>query len=238
MIDEGIKAKLEDYLAARVPGCGPALPSSSGRIGFDDSTPIDCAVQQRLEALFGKYLTFLDTAGFPPAKKKVIVQLDTKKLDNTYYDGTRIVIDQRVADDPSVAIREYTHHVLLKSIDSGSYEGQHAAIEGALADYFACSFLKNPKLGERAAAVWKIGKPYIRILRNNRTFSEFASRSPIDIHDGAEIWGGLFWSLREQLGDSVTDKLLATSWQSFKAPKEEGARAVQFVKALLGKSQR
>jgi hypothetical protein len=96
------------------------------------------------------------------------------------------------------------------------WEGQFAAIESGLADYFACSFLDQSKLGEKAAKVWGMG-PYIRTLDNHRTFGEF-SALPRDRmnYAGAEIWGGLFWSLRSQVGHAEADKILAAAWLGFR----------------------
>jgi hypothetical protein len=242
--DAAISAKLSAYLATRTPGSGPALPSPNTRIGFDENTPIDRTVQQELEERFAEYLAFLDRTGFPPASKKVLIKLDDTNIGNTYYDGSKIVIDERVADDPSVPLREYTHHVLAKHFEGDAYRGQYAAIESALADYFTCSFLNNPKLGEKAAKVWGIDKPYIRILKNERRFTEFGGPrlKNVDagdyIYEGSEIWGGLFWSLREQLGGATVDKLLAAAWQAFKVPGKEQARAKEFAATLLAQSRK
>jgi hypothetical protein len=239
--DDEIRKKLTTYLAARTPGSGPALPSPT-RVAIDESTPIERPLKELLEKQLGEYLAFLDKIGFPPSKQKVVVQMDSTKMNNAYYDGrnNRIVIDQRVADDPTVPLREYTHHVLMSAgRESLMWDGQFAAIESGLADYFACSFLDRSKLGEKAAKVWGIG-PYIRTLDNRRSFAEF-SKLPRDAslpHAGAEIWGGLFWSLRTQLGRAEADQILAAAWLGFDVPKPEASRAPAFAQRLVDESRK
>jgi len=228
--DDQISKKLTTYLAARTPGSGPALPSQ-GRIGFDEATPIEQPVKETLEKQLSEYLAFLDRIDFPPSKKKVLVRLDSTKTNNASYniETNTILIDQRVADDPTVALREYTHHVLLSAERAQLLLEDHlAALESGLADYFPCSFLDRSKLGEKAAKVWGIG-PFIRELDNRRSFGEFSKlrREGSWIHSGGEIWGGLFWTLRTQLGRAVADKLVAAAWLSFDVPKQEAAVPVE-----------
>jgi hypothetical protein len=238
--DDQIRNRLTTYLAARTPGSGPALPSPT-RIAFDESTPIDRPLKEMLEKQLGEYLAFLDKIGFPPSKEKVVVQLDSTKLNNAYYDGTnnRIVIDQRVADDPTVPLREYTHHVLMSAgREKLPWDGQFAAIESGLADYFACSFLNRPKLGEKAAKVWGMGT-HIRALDNARSFDDFAALSRERmVYGGAEIWGGLFWSLRTRLGRADADNILAAAWLTFDVPRQEASRAPAFVQRLVDESKK
>jgi hypothetical protein len=118
------------------------------------------------------------------------------------------------------------------------WEGQFAAIESGLADYFACSFLDRSKLGEKAAKVWGIG-PYIRTLDNRRTFAEFSTLPRDGIHyAGAEIWGGLFWSLRAQLGRTEADKILAVAWLGFDVPKPDALRAAAFIQRIVDEARK
>jgi hypothetical protein len=117
------------------------------------------------------------------------------------------------------------------------WEGQYVAIEGALADYFACSFLDNPKLGEKAARVLQTGQPQLRRLDNQRSFAEFGSiKEAMMNFDGAEVWGGLFWQLRNRLGREAADKLLATAWMQFKLPAVEDQRAAAFARRIANEA--
>ncbi|MDC8016247.1 hypothetical protein [Tahibacter soli] len=120
--DPVLGAKLSAYLDKTPKGSGPLLPSASTRLGFDDAAPIDASLRRNLETIFTRYLAYLDKAGFPPAIKKIVVQIEPG-FDNAAYDGEKIIIDDKIADDPSVPIREYMHHVLLE----GGRTSAHAA---------------------------------------------------------------------------------------------------------------
>lgn len=233
--DESIQKKLSAYLASRTPGTGPALPSlGNSRIGFEESTPAERPLQEHLEARLNQFLNYLDRIGFPPSKRRVLVRIETKKIDNAYYDGERIVIDKRLVDDASVALREYGHHLLASGHEKLGWTGQSAAIESGLADYFACSFLDNSKLGEKTASVLQTGKPQIRRLDNQRRFGEFSGiKDEMMSYDGAEVWGGLFWHLRARLGRDAADKLLAAAWLQFKMPTAEATRASAFARRII-----
>jgi hypothetical protein len=237
--DKTIQEKLSAYLSRRAPGTGPALPSlGNSRIGFDEGTPAERPLQEQLQARLNNFLPYLDRIGFPPSTQKVQVHLEAG-IGNAYYDGHRIVIDERLVDDPSVALREYGQYLLASGHESTSWMGQYAAIESALADYFACSFLNDARVGAKLALVLKFDKPQIRNLDNARNFAEFKAmandRMP---YDGAEIWGGMFWELRARLGREAADRLLASTWQQFEMPPGEAARAPAFARRLADQAAR
>ena len=237
--DDGISSKLSKYLANRAPGSGPSLPSAGERIGFDESVPANRSMEQLLQNRLNDYLKYLDKVGFPPSQKKVMIQIEAKQINNAYYDGNKIVIDKRFADDPVVALREYMHHVLNINRENNLWMGQYSAMESGLADYFACSFLNNPKVGESIAKVLQIGKPYLRVLDNGRTFSDFMKlKDQALTYEGGEIWGGLFWKLREKLGAASADKLIAAAWLGFTIPKVEELRASAFAQKILDESKK
>src|SRR5262249_4107329 len=97
--------------------------------------------------LLNNYLNYLDKLGFPTPTKKVNITIAPTSV-GAYYDKNTIVIDPKITDDLSVALREYTHHFLVRE---QNWSGQYAAIESGLADYFVCSFLDNPRVGEKVS---------------------------------------------------------------------------------------
>jgi len=231
--DPELTAKLNDFLQKRMPGSGPSLPSPTGRVGFEESRPLTPTMQESLQHLLDNYFAYLDKAGFPPAAKKVMVKIENTQNANAYYQNDRIVIDPRMADDPSVPLREYNHHLLTENRRQ-AWRGQYSAIESGLADYFACSFLNNPRLGEKAAKLVDQNSSYIRILSNTRNFDEFATLEVGQMpYAGAEVWGGLFWEIREKLGRDVADSLMASAWLKYAIPSQESIQAREFVKVLL-----
>ena len=234
--DDLITKKLTAFLKTRQPGTGPSLPASDPRFALDQSSRIDQASQTSLQERLNKYLSFLDQIGFPPSMTKVLIHIESKQIGNAYYDGSRIVIDKRLVEDPSVALREYTHHVLSIGNEKKPWQGQYAAVESGLADYFACSFLGDPKVGTLVAKVLKTGKSQLRLLENTRTFDEFRTLREFEVnYEGAEIWGGLFWKLRLELELHAADRLLAAAWQAT-AMQKSSFSAELFIASMLRES--
>ena len=91
-------------------------------------------------------------------------------------------------------------------------------IESGLADYFPASFLDSPLIGATAAReLRKAGKmtlphDYIRSLQNDRKFAEMQPLTA-NFQDAGEVWGGLWWELRDILGQKKTNQLLLTIWR-------------------------
>jgi hypothetical protein len=238
--DSTLISKLSEYLQQRVPGSGPSLPSPTSRIGFEQSGSLSQPIQQTLQKLFDSYFNYLDKIGFPPSKKKVTIKIETRGIPNAYYIANgKIVIDSSITNDPSIALREYNHHVLMATVKEKNWQNQLLAIESGLADYFSCSFLNNPKFGEKSARV--LGNPnslYIRMLSNNRRFSEFAKLKDNEMnYAGAEIWGGAFWGIRNKFGRDVADSIIASAWLKWEIPKKTSLQASEFVAALLAEAR-
>ena len=189
-------SKLSRFLKQRTPCSGQSLPSSNARVGFEQSDLLTKSLQENLQKLLDSYFIYLDQVGFPPAQRKVTVKVKSLPSPNAYYLDTddTIVIDQKIADDPSVVLREYNHHILMLKDEQQKWRGNYAAIESGLADYFACSFLNNPHLGEKAVKVYNTNQKYIRSLSSNRTFDDDELRSSRDLggypHIAGEVWGG------------------------------------------------
>jgi hypothetical protein len=111
-------------------------------------------------------------------------------------------------------------------------------VESALADYFACSFQNDPTLGEVVVA--KLGKvqrnlfdkEYIRNLDNHFKFTNVSDAS----HAQGEVLGGVFWEMRDLIGQKETDKLLLQAWVSFNASHPSGKEVVNFANVILKKA--
>lgn len=238
LTDDVVIKKLTEYLQKRTPGTGPSLPGSNSRFTLDSIENIDSATQEALQTRLNKYLIFLDEVGFPPSKLNVRVQIEAKPINNAYYDGAKVIIDKRLASDPWVALREYTHHILGVGFENQPWTGQYAAVESGLADYFAASFLGDPRVGVVTAKVLKTGQAQLRMLNNNRTFEEFKKLRDFAVNfEGAEIWGGLFWKLRTDLGAHDVDRLLADSWRAA-ATSGRQFTAESFIVSVLEASKK
>jgi len=225
-------AKLTEFLQKRSPGGGPALPAPNARLAFETTDALTASVQASLQKQLEAYIAYLDKVGFKSTAIMVKIKVDRLEIPNAYYEisTNRIVIDTRLADDPSVALREYGHHILITSnpIPPGT---QSRAIESALADYFACSFLDNPRFGETSAKALGLKQPYVRLLANNRKFGEFGSSTTQNVD--VEVWGGALWAIRRKLGRDITDRIVAAAWVGVVWPKDASQQAPAFVSSLL-----
>jgi hypothetical protein len=232
--DRALSAKLDDFLKTRTPGRGPSLPAADSRIAFDQTEDLPDTLQTSLHQQFDDYFKYLDTLGFPAPKGKVRIKVQRMPSPNAYYadDSNTIFIDPRVVADTSIPLREYNHYVLMAKGKKQLWVGQYSAIESGLADYFICSFLNNPKLGEKSAKAFGLDRSYIRLLDNDRKFNELDGGVNLT-YDGAEIWGGAFWQIRDKLERDLADSVIAKAWLNTTWSKSESKKAGAFVKALL-----
>ena len=234
--DPALSENIKVFLKKREPGSGPSLPSPSGRVGFEKSDLLTESIEQSLQDTLTRYFGYLDRIGFPKPSNAVKVSIEAMESPNAYYLNNRIVIDRRMAEDASVALREYNHHVLIttKNRISG---GAFGALESGLADYFACSFLNTPNVGEKLGKLFNLKTPFIRSLENNKTYTDFPRGGAEEIYQGGAVWGGFFWDLREQLGTSEADALIASTWLSFTVPDNDAQIPSAFIEALLKAAQ-
>lgn len=229
--DPSTVQKLTASLKARKPGAGPSLPSAAPGFGFESTDSLTSSLQAHLQKLLEDYVAYSAQLGLSDVNKKVTIKVDKLDSPNAFYDRVHnsITIDIRMASDPGVPLREFTHHLLMPVDPPGSEKVQHAAIESGLADYFACSFLDNPKMGEIAAKSIDPTLPYIRMLANDLKFSTTIKES----HQAGEIWGGAFWAIRAKLQREAADSILVAAWQKMVWTQPESTTALSFVEAIL-----
>ena len=209
LADPALTAKLAEFLKQRSPGAGPVLP-----VGVAE---------------------YLDKLGFAQGPKGVVINVSKTGPLNAYYSSGTINIHPALIGDASVALREYAHHVLNSGL-TAQWAGQFAAIESGVADYLACSYLNDAKLGEKAAKVFKMDKPFIRNLQNQHSFAEMKNVQETNMpYEGAEIWGGALWDVRARLGREVADGAIASAWRSTSWPQRTDSveSADRFVRALM-----
>jgi hypothetical protein len=232
-------AKLTAFLADRKPGAGPSLPASNSRIAFEATDLLTETIQANLQKQLDSYIAYLGKIGFSNLTERVIIKVDKFPTPTAYYDPSakNIVLDIKMVADPHVAMREYNHHVLLTNHRIKQPFSQYAAIESGLADYFASSFLNNPRVGEIAAKNLNLNRAYIRNLANERKFGQFKSiGNEMEIpYEGAEIWGGAFWEIRDKVGRDVADPVFVAAWIT--VSNEESLVAADFVKAVVSTAE-
>ncbi len=112
-----------------------------------------------------------------------------------------------LAFDPDVIGHELTH--LVTAADNPldltlGREGLNTA-PGALnegsADYFSCSFMGDPLVGEYTAAA--LGLPCLSRVDTGARFPDDATGSP---HEDGRIWSGALWEIRALVGAAAVDR--------------------------------
>lgn len=205
---------------------------------FESSSALTPEIEKNLATLATKYHAYLTDVGFDLEGEPVNVRVDPDLLNNSYYSlsSNQLVLGPLWAEDPDVFLREYNHHALASQV-GGTFD--FAYVEFALADYFACSFQDDPALGEIIVA--KLGKAqghyfsdkeHIRHLANNLKFNDV----PDTLHSKGEVLGGVFWDIRQLIGQDETDRLLLSGWVSFNVSRSSGDEIVNFASILLKKA--
>ncbi len=144
---------------------------------------------------------------------------------NAYYDqggqslgGPSIMMGQAMGIDLAVEndiiFHEYGHHVFGQIANASMFEmdeygpvSHGLAMNEASADYFSCSALDDPELGEYFAE--QLGPLYmpngwLRNLDNDLTCPDGLFG---EAHDDSVIWSGFLWNVRELLGQQQADRI-------------------------------
>jgi len=133
------------------------------------------------------------------------------------FDGPAIMMGQwqtiDLAVDNDVIFHEYGHHVFGEVSSAGMFSMDQygpvfygLAFNEATADYFSCSALDDPFLGEYFASRLPNYMPegYLRTVENELT-------CPAGLygegHDDGMVWSGFLWAVRELLGAEIADPL-------------------------------
>ncbi len=218
-------------LAAQVDILSKKVDVIGEKLGFTPSSNVSPALKARLEAAFGKFQQYAQHLGYRSTDDLIEIHIPEKMEVGmiSYYDvsNRRMVIDSKYAGDPVILYREYMHHVLLSlgiPANADSKLSAYYAIESALAWYFPCSFVNDPRPA-RAATKWDLTK--------KRSFSELTPDINAALTDGTEIWGSAFWELRQTLGQEVADKLFFDAWFKLRAEEVQTNGGAAFVHKLL-----
>jgi hypothetical protein len=240
LLDAGLLAsaervsKIREYLQKTPLSSGPALPAAGARFTIEQSEALSSTDAAALQRNLNAFVGYLDKVGFAHPDP-VQVRVTKMRDPNAEYhpDEKAIVIDPALVGDPYPAHREYMHHLLFASKPGNEWRSWIATLENGVADYFSGSFSNNPLLGRpQSAKVLRIlDRPYIRRLDNELPYRRYKPGD--EPHDYGEMWGGVFWDIREKLGAELTDKMLALAWPSMLWPVDDAKVVASFVKSLL-----
>jgi uncharacterized coiled-coil protein SlyX len=222
------------------------------KLSFGGAADLSLDLQNRLARVAEAYLNYFKKLGYAP--KTPTINVSTKgAVPNflSYFDPATntIFVQPPVAEDQFVLLREYSHHILYSSLSFGAFDNLHSSnfslipLESGLANYFSASYLGNPRLGAIAARYMKsttqFEKPFLFNLDNTETVTtlvikDFRLRLDNNLQ---EAWGGLFWEIRQKLGQAIADKLLYDAWRSL--PDEPNDLiAGSFIADLLSQTQK
>src|SRR5262249_36859030 len=202
-------------------------------VAFQASKALTPRIKASLEAVLGRYRAWPWALQFDPSGPATVA-IERQDAPNAYYDDGRMVIDPRLADDPDVALREFTHHA-LRSARGELDNRQFTAIQSGLADYLPCAFNGNPLFAVKSAPVFnrfykqKIAPDgYLRTMLNkNRLDGDVTEYTT---HSVGEAWGGAFWDLRGVIGGRETDQVVLKAWSQAEAIDDTIAARTAFAR--------
>jgi F0F1-type ATP synthase membrane subunit b/b' len=202
------------------------------RLAFTPSSNISEAAKAKLLGALLKFQQHLKDLGYKGTVNTVDIDIRDKIESISYYDPDKhmMVIDSKYAANSVILFREYAHHVLLGTAAFPSdEEWAYYAIESGLAWYLPCSFVDNPKPAPEATS-WD--------LTSKRKFEDLRPTYDSAVDIGTEVWGSVFWELRQLLGKSgdgqyVADKLLFDTWFKLRPDEVIADRGASFVRILL-----
>ena len=146
---------------------------------------------------------------FPRLVVEVNLNADPPANSAFYYDHKVYlgrgdgVVWKDIPLDPTIVVHEAMHALVdeYASLPSG---GQGGSINESYADYFAASFLNEPRMGVHSY----LRRPYKRTLVNRlRAFEDFKGKK---YHD-SKVISGTMWQIRSELGQKVADQF---AWRS------------------------
>jgi hypothetical protein len=212
-------ASIQNYLAAN-PGLAPQV---GNRLDFSPGgEAVSETLKERLRdtvALFGE---FLQSKGFDNLNDRVSVFIYSKdrplpptweissEYPNSYYRENTLYIHKTLSDDPSIALREFTHYALEKAVSAERF--RQTAVESALADYLPATFLKSPVIGSGFAKLRGSSSGF-RTLDNKQSYDAKATKGPDGWFLRGIVWAGTLWTCRNPEQPEGVDNLILPAWR-------------------------
>jgi hypothetical protein len=179
------------------------------RVGFVKTSALTPQLQAQLTSFLEEFRNYCRQVGFTlkAGSPKVRIVDNPPYGAASYYDPAteEMVIATQYAQDPIFLFREYMHRVLFPTGDLANIGQGNIAVESGLACYYPASYRNTPQCG-----FFDLSKP-----------SPFANPHRADgdypTAYGIRVWGGLFWELRQTLGQRMCDRLLLSFWRAIDA---------------------
>jgi len=228
-------------LAARLEELGSQVDQIGKKVGvtFKPSAELTPAVRSQLQRTLDSFQAYLERLGYRTREGRIHVEVSVEIANAYYVPGeNKIVISRQFLDDRHVILREYTHHVLCSTVGCDQRNRSRESFESALADYLPCSFLDDPKLGQRMAQALRLPAGYVRNLENTMRLDSTALSKYQVPHQMGEALGGAFWEIRSLIGKDPADRIFFETWISLKESDPQGLDVPELGRRLLTQVQR
>ena len=226
-------AQLDQHLASndqQIKQLDTTVRNLAEKLSFGTGANLPVSLETKLSEAAGRFLGYFQQLGYQPKTKTVNVSTKVNIANAlSYYDPdiNSIFVRTDLADDETMVLHEYAHHILYSSLSfdalNGNPQWKYSAvpIEFGLADYFVASFRNEPLLGAVAAShSGAASGEKAAYLRNVENTERITATQLGDKFDGRLVerleaaWSGVFWEMRQQLGQQLTDKSLYEAWRS------------------------
>lgn len=226
-------ASIQHYLVAN-PGAAPQIGSRLDFSPAGEALPAD--LQQRLRETVSQFRDFLQSKGFTNLDDNISIFVYSKDRQipmpnissdepNSFYYQNTLYIHKALSDDPSIALREFTHYALLKAVGEAAF--RQTGVESALADYLPASFLKSPMVGSASAKV-AARLDAVRNLNNKHPYDGTATWFRRGV-----VWAELLWACRNPMQPEGVDNLILSAWRKASVlPLEDDLVEARFGSAL------
>lgn len=172
---------------------------------------------------------FKDTFGLTLRDSQLPIYVSVPDYPNAFYmptgtNGVMVVGKYGTIDmalDTDVLAHEYTHSVVEVVAPSlaANYNAEPGGMNEGFADYFSCTTMGDPKVGEYVGPVF--GLPAVRDLSNRNHYPEeilmWHTSGSIqyqdfhEVHQIGDVWGPACWDLYTAIGKTKADRLLYTA---------------------------
>lgn len=189
-------------------------------------------VKKRVLGALNEYQVYLRGLGWnaQPGESALTLQVDDRKNPDTYAhyipETKTMVVGAAYVSEVDLALREFTHHVLLQANPASSLSKRDDDLghpwwflESGLAFYFPCGFKNEPHFAPGLPE-----KVEGTDLTTRKKFADFRATDQNYMRI-AGVWGATLWDLREQIGGKEIDQLALAAWSSFRPRNKDFPKA-------------
>jgi hypothetical protein len=237
LLNDNSPTKLNSKAADSLKSGAVTLPTS---FNFVPSPALTEDLKQKIGSSlknFGEYLAALGWSGDTgevsvEIAPGAVVERNGQSGVALWDPSTRTVtVASAFENDDAAILRQFAHLLLTKDLPADS--PNYWAIESGLATYFACSFTGDPVMGDKATEAGKQVFPP-QDLRQERKFSKIDPADWASVqNDGSQIWGGVFWQIRDLLKQPRADSTIAVAWRDLLARKPANDAAYQSMGSII-----